>query len=126
MTNNTAQRPIWTVLVYMAADTGDSFYQYAMQDVTEMMKAPFDDRVRVVVHANAPSPWQKKCGEVTGASYVTGGGGAKLKMGAAKEIRRADGRPTQRHPRRHSRIQRCPGGQSDDGLWAPDDGAGRR
>jgi Clostripain family len=86
MTNNTAQRPIWTVLVYMVADSGDSFYQFAMQDVTEMMKAPFDDRVRVVVHANAPSPWQKKCWEVTGASDVTGGGGAKVKMGTAKEI----------------------------------------
>ena len=28
--------------------------------------------------------------------------------------------------RRHSRIQRCPGGPGDDGLRAPDDGAGRR
>ena len=45
-----ATKPKWTVLVYMAADTGDCFYQYAMMDITEMMKARFDDQIRVVVH----------------------------------------------------------------------------
>jgi hypothetical protein len=57
-------KPNWTVLVYMVADTGDSFYQDAMGDITEMMSAKFDDRVNVVVHADAPSPWQNKCWEV--------------------------------------------------------------
>ena len=58
--------PSWTVAVYMVADTGDSFYQDAMIDMGEMMSAQFDKRVRVVVHADAPSPWQNKCWEVTG------------------------------------------------------------
>jgi len=56
--------PKWTVLVYMVADTGDSFYQDAMKNITEMMKARFDDQIRVVVHADAPSPWRSKCWEV--------------------------------------------------------------
>jgi hypothetical protein len=76
----------WTVLVYMVADTGDSFYQFAMRDVGEMMKVHFDDRMKVVVHADAPSPWRKKCWEVTGASQVTVGGTAMAKIGVAKEI----------------------------------------
>jgi hypothetical protein len=59
-------RSKWTVLVYMVADTGDSFYQDAMADITEMMKAQFDDRIRVVVHADAPSPWETKCWKVKG------------------------------------------------------------
>jgi len=80
-------KPKWTVLVYMVADTGDSFYQYAMADVTEMMEAKFDERIRVVVHADAPARWQTKCWEVTGASDVAVGGGATAKkMGVAKEV----------------------------------------
>jgi hypothetical protein len=68
----------WTVMVYMVADTGDSFYQAAMKNITEMAEARFDDRIRVVVHADAPSPWRTKCWEVKGAS-----GGKK---GEATEI----------------------------------------
>jgi hypothetical protein len=79
-------KPNWTVLVYMVADTGDSFYQDAMADITEMMEAQFDERVRVVVHADAPAPWQTKCWEVTGAPHVAGRGRAKAEMGVAKEI----------------------------------------
>ena len=80
-------RPKWTVLVYMVADTGDSFYQYAMGDITEMMEATFDERVRVVVHADAPARWQTKCWEVTGASDVAAGGCVTAKkMGVAKEV----------------------------------------
>jgi len=85
MTNNAAQKPNWTVLVYMVADTGDSFYQSAMKDITEMMKAGFDDRVRVVVHANAPSPWQTRCWKVTGATKVEDGD-AGDEIGVASEI----------------------------------------
>jgi hypothetical protein len=70
----------------MVADTGDSFYQDAMADITEMMDAQFDERVTVVVHADAPAPWQTKCWEVTGAPHVAGGGRAKAEMGVAKEI----------------------------------------
>lgn len=58
-------KPNWTVLVYMVADTGDSFYHDAMSDVTEMMGATFTDKVKVVVHAEAPSPWLTKCWEVS-------------------------------------------------------------
>jgi hypothetical protein len=77
----------WTVLVYMVADTGDSFYQYAMADITEMTEAKFDERVRVVVHADAPARWQTKCWEVTGASDVAVGGCVTAKkMGVAKEV----------------------------------------
>jgi hypothetical protein len=79
-------KPKWTVLVYMVADTGDSFYHDAMVDIAEMMEAKFDERIRVIVHADAPAPWQTKCWEVTGASDVAGGGSAKAKMGVAKEI----------------------------------------
>ena len=85
MTNNAAQKPNWTVLVYMVADTGDSFYQSAMKDITEMMKARFDDRVRVVVHANAPSPWQTRCWKVAGATKVEEGD-AGDEIGVATEI----------------------------------------
>jgi hypothetical protein len=62
----------WTVLVYMVADVGDSFYQDAMDDITEMMEARFDDQIRVVVHADAPSPWLTKCWEFTGTPKVKG------------------------------------------------------
>jgi hypothetical protein len=79
-------KPKWTVLVYMVADTGDSFYQDAMADITEMMDAQFDERVTVVVHADAPAPWQTKCWEVTGAPHVAVGGSAKAEMGVAKEV----------------------------------------
>jgi len=48
----------------MAADTGDSFYQAAMNDITEMTAAKFGDQVKVVVHADAPSPWDTKCWEI--------------------------------------------------------------
>jgi hypothetical protein len=58
-------KPNWTVLVYMVADTGDTFYQDAMSDVTEMMGAKFGDEIKVVVHADAPSPWLTKCWEVS-------------------------------------------------------------
>jgi hypothetical protein len=61
-------KPNWTVLVYMVADTGDSFYQEAMMNMGEMMSAQFDERVRVVVHADAPSPWKKNCWEVKGGT----------------------------------------------------------
>lgn len=55
----------WLVMVYMAADTGDSFYQAAMEDIAEMMEAEFNpNQVRVMVHADAPSPWPKKCWEI--------------------------------------------------------------
>jgi hypothetical protein len=85
MTNDAVQKPNWTVLVYMVADTGDSFYQDAMKDITEMMKAGFDDRVRVVVHANAPSPWQTRCWKVTGATKLEDGD-AGDEIGVATEI----------------------------------------
>jgi hypothetical protein len=78
--------PSWTVLVYMVADTGDSFYQDAMVDMGEMMSAQFDERVRVVVHADAPSPWQKRCWEVRGVPEGTEREGTKTKIGTAKEI----------------------------------------
>jgi hypothetical protein len=81
-----ATKPKWTVLVYMVADTGDSFYQYAMMDITEMMKARFDDQIRVVVHANAPSPWKTKCWKVTGAPKVEAGDAGDGEIGVATEI----------------------------------------
>jgi Clostripain family len=83
MTNNAAQKPKWTVLVYMVADTGDSFYQDAMKDITEMMTARFDDKIRVLVHAIAPSPWKTKCWKVTGAPREERDG----RMGVASEIK---------------------------------------
>lgn len=56
---------LWTVMVYMVADAGPSFYRAAMEDITEMTKATFDHKkVKVVVHADAPSPWLPKCWEV--------------------------------------------------------------
>jgi hypothetical protein len=79
-------KPKWTVLVYMVADTGDSFYQDAMADITEMTEAEFDERVRVVVQADAPAPWQTKCWVVTGAPHVAVGGSATAKMGVAREV----------------------------------------
>jgi len=40
----------WTVMVYMAADTGVSFYRKAMEDIREMAAAEFKpDEIRVVV-----------------------------------------------------------------------------
>jgi len=79
-------KPKWTVLVYMVADTGDRFYQDAMADIAEMTKAEFDERVRVLVHADAPAPWQTKCWEVAGVRHLAGGGSATVKMGVAKEV----------------------------------------
>ena len=59
----------WTVIVYMVADTGDSFYQSAMDNVFQMTKAKFNEKgIKVLVHADAPSPWVPKCWDVeTGA-----------------------------------------------------------
>ena len=58
-------KPKWAVLVYMAADTGASFYQDAVDNITQMTEAEFDERkVEVVVHADAPSPWLPKCWKV--------------------------------------------------------------
>ena len=69
-------------MVYMVADTGDSFYQSAMKDIAEMTAARFEDDVRVVVHADAPSPWLTKRWEVTGTSDG--------KKGEAREVPYAD------------------------------------
>lgn len=65
----------WTVIVYMVADTGDSFYQSAMDNVFQMTKANFnEDRITVLVHADAPSPWVSKSWEVkTGAATLKQG-----------------------------------------------------
>jgi len=65
----------WTVIVYMVADTGDSFYQSAMDNVFQMTKAKFNDKsIKVLVHADAPSPWVSKCWEVkTGAAILKQG-----------------------------------------------------
>src|SRR5215469_12228805 len=79
--------PKWTVLVHMVADTGDSFYQDAMKNIAEMMKARFDDRIRVVVHADAPSPWETRCWEVTGATKVEDGKDGDMKIGVVESIR---------------------------------------
>lgn len=54
----------WTVIVYMVADTGASFYQSALDNITQMMTAQFDEEIKVLVHADAPSPWVSKCWEV--------------------------------------------------------------
>jgi hypothetical protein len=49
----------------MVADTGNSFYRAAVDDIIEMTEAGFDPReVEVVVHADAPSPWLSKCWKV--------------------------------------------------------------
>jgi hypothetical protein len=70
----------------MVADTGDNFYQDAMKDITEMMMAPFDDQIRVVVHADAPSPWKTKCWKVTGAKHWKVGDAGDAEIGVATEI----------------------------------------
>jgi hypothetical protein len=58
-------KPKWAVLVYMVADTSASFYQDALDNITQMTEARFDERdVEVVVHADAPSPWVPKCWKV--------------------------------------------------------------
>jgi hypothetical protein len=75
-------RPKWTVLVYMAADTSDSFYRIAVADVGEMMEARFPEEVKVIVHADAPSPWKGQCWRVKGASQGNGGHGATPKGNA--------------------------------------------
>lgn len=65
--------PKWAVLVYMVADTGASFYQDAVDNITQITEAEFDEgEVKVVVHADAPSPWLSKCW--------------KVKRGAASEL----------------------------------------
>lgn len=61
----------WTVLVYMAADTSASFYQDAMADVGEMVKAKFREDVKVIVHTDAPSPWKGRCWSVDGKGGIT-------------------------------------------------------
>jgi Clostripain family len=71
MTNNVPKLK-WTVMVYMVADTSDSFYRDAMANITAMTNAGFDDQIKVVVHADAPSPWRAKCWEVKGATKVQG------------------------------------------------------
>lgn len=65
----------WTVIVHMVADTGDSFYQSAMDNVFQMTKATFnEERIKVLVHADAPSPWVPRCWEVkTGAATLKQG-----------------------------------------------------
>ena len=72
-------------MVYMVADTGDSFYQAAMADIYEMTEAIFDStRIKVVVHADAPSPWAARCWEVDGARVVQDGGPPVVKRGYAQ------------------------------------------
>jgi hypothetical protein len=66
----------------MAADTSDSFYRNAMADVSEMMEARFPEEVKVIVHADAPSPWKGQCWRVKGASQGNGGHGATPKGNA--------------------------------------------
>jgi hypothetical protein len=70
----------------MVADTGDSFYQEAMMNMGEMMSAQFDERVKVVVHADAPSPWEKRCWEVTGAPKCAEKDDTRTKIGTAKKL----------------------------------------
>lgn len=67
--------PKWAVLVYMVADTGASFYRDAVDNITQMTEAEFDETVEVVVYADAPSPWLSKCW--------------KVKSGAASELDRS-------------------------------------
>jgi Clostripain family len=76
----------WTVLVYMAADTSDSFYRYAMEDIGEMMQAQFGPDVKVFVHADAPSPWHRQCWEVTGASKDKEAKTSRPKIGKAEPV----------------------------------------
>ena len=69
MAMGNGSKPKWRVMVYIVADTGDSFYHDAMDNITQMMAAKFDDdQVKVVVHADAPSPWLTKCWDVTGTT----------------------------------------------------------
>lgn len=64
----------WTVMVYMAADTGESFYQNAMENITEMIAADFDpDKIKVLVYADAPSPWPATRWEVEGTTKAVRG-----------------------------------------------------
>jgi len=81
MKNVSKPKGKWTVMVYMVADTGDSFYQAAMKNITEMTEARFNDQIKVVVHADAPSPWLTKCWQVQGASEVKGGEATKIDCG---------------------------------------------
>lgn len=81
MKNVSKPKGKWTVMVYMVADTGDSFYQAAMKNITEMTEARFNDQIKVVVHADAPSPWLTKCWEVQGASEVKEGEATKIDCG---------------------------------------------
>jgi hypothetical protein len=74
-------KPKWTVLVYMVADSGDGFYQDAMDDIAEMMRARFDDQIKIVVYADAPSPWLAKCWEFTGPSRINGEMASEKKIG---------------------------------------------
>jgi len=75
----------WMVMVYMVADAGDTFYQAAMADIYEMTEAIFDSaRIKVVVHADAPSPWVAKCWEVEGAKVVEPGNPPQVRQGCAK------------------------------------------
>ena len=78
-------QPKWTVLVYMVADTGDSFYQDAMDGITEMMRAPFNGGIGVIVYADAPSPWKCKCWQVTGSPKVKEGEPLEKESGHATE-----------------------------------------
>ncbi len=69
-----AETPLlkWTVMVYMAADTGESFYRKAMEDIREMAAAKFNpEEVKVLVYAVAPPPWAAKCWEVTEGGGIT-------------------------------------------------------
>jgi hypothetical protein len=77
-------KPNWTVLVYMAADTSDTFYRYGMQDIGEMMDARFGSAVKVVVHADAPSPWERRCWRIAGSEG--GQQAAKLEPHPCKHV----------------------------------------
>lgn len=59
-------------MVYMAADTGESFYQAALEDIREMKRATFGAEIKVFVHADAPSPWLAKCWTITGTNGKEG------------------------------------------------------
>ena len=86
MTNNVPKLK-WTVMVYMVADTSDSFYRDAMANITAMTNARFDDQVKVVVHADAPSPWVTKCWEVTGTTETRKGEAKEVESGNDPRIR---------------------------------------
>jgi hypothetical protein len=76
----------WTVLVYMAADTSDSFYRYAMEDIGEIMQAQFGANVKVFVHADAPPRWHRQCWKVTGASMGKEAKASQAKIGKAEPV----------------------------------------